>query len=266
MKSFADPAETAFNNMAALEVKPFIQRYVGAVRMGDVKWLESNVPGNPQLTEDNRRWLADFAFDNSPTGRFSIHAVETRNYPLLGFLLREGALPDRALPTALINRDSTAVKMVCDAGADANATYQSVPSLNIAAVLYDADSCGHLINAQAHINAFRSADPRCTALFDCISKYERDVQEALQTTIPDKLKEIPRRDALRTIGVLLEHNINPHQKGRDEDLSAYEVAESFAELDPRPLKLIQEWQHEAAAKAEVQKVLAKMRRGGPAAA
>ncbi len=235
--------------------------YTAAVQMGDVDWLEHAVATNP-LSLDNRRWLANLDLPDKQN-MFVIHAVATDNHRLLGFLLREGAGPDAALPHAQMKRDSKAVKMLCDANADANMVYQGVPLLNLSAVLWDAESCRHLLEAKAEVNAYRSQDQTCTALYDCLGAYQQKVTTGEHDHAPQELlQQQDCKDALRTMGVLLEYNANPHQKSGPDILSAYELAESFSAFDQRPLTHIQAWQQEASAAAQASKLLARLKLGG----
>lgn len=254
----------AFNRMAAQAVVPFVEQYAAAVIMGDISWLESNVPGNKSLTADNRRWLANLEIAEHNVA-LSVHAVSNKNHRLLGFLLREGAVAAMALPEALAQRDSAAVEMLCHAGPVTGQSYQGVPLLNIAALQNDADSCRHLLDAKADINAWRGDSRQNTALFDCLGHYEQIVRAAFEAGKSDEeITRVPQQDALRTIGLLLERGADEHQKDPSQQgsMSAYEMAEMFSAVDPRPLELIHEWRSGASARAEMTSFMQRLRTGG----
>ncbi len=255
------PATTSFNLMNTAGFAPFVLGYRSAVQLGDVDWLEKNVAESPSLNADNRRWLANL--DVMGGDQLStIYALSQKNHRLFGFLLREGASPEMVLPFAITERDSLAIKMLCDAGIDANKTYQSVPLLNISAALLDAESCEHLLNATADVNGYRNDDKQCTALYDCMGVYEQQVRKAFDAGMSEaEISSIPQQAALRTIGVLLERGADEHQKGPG-GFSAYDCAVMFSGVDPRPLELIHEWRSGAAATAEMNNLMARMRKPG----
>lgn len=262
MKKF-DLSESAFTRMAVADVVPFVHTYTDAVQMGDVSWLERNVPKNERLTTDNRRWLANLEFaDHTP---FGVHAARQHNYALLEFLLNEGAQPDLILAAGAVDDDCTAVKMALDAQADANSAYETVPTLTIPAIKFNALSCRHLLEAGAEVNAWRSGKPECTALFDSLSAYERSVQEAI--TAGRKPAEMSREKELQTLGTLLEFKADPYQRDGQSAECAFDIAERLKPLDPRPVKLVHSWCSEALAVLQTQRLMERLlqKKGGPAA-
>lgn len=271
------PLDTPTAVLATLtlpERSRLLEGYQQAVAMADVNWLKKTA-ARPGLTTDDRRFLANQAMPDGNRFLFSIHAVETGNDELLGFLLREGANPDDAMLHAVTSSNSSAVGRLCQAKANANGLIDTIPYLNFSAYTGDHVSCRHLLDAGANLNGHPVGQKGHTALYDCMVGYEMLVSTSHNSGRPLEVQRL--MPALQTMALLLQRGINAHQK-EPGGHSAYDFACAMVqlagpEIDPnrpdpwrRPLDMIQSWQPAPAAAAEMENLMTRLRLGKPAGA